>query len=652
MPSQNLSWSECLGRDGWDNPLNIPENMAQEAVNVTVSSGQLCAKRPGSAAVTLTGDAFTGYNRVFRFIPAQDETVAELWIVSTDGTTKILRVPIAAAVNLTLKDPVTGHPTEISAAALNGKFYLAYQSGVNRLHVYNPAESTTDVRRAGLPAPAAPGVADTGGGSYAAIPRFYAIAWQRIVGGVTVSQSNMSAATAFTPSGSGAAARVTKPAAASEGETHWVVFASASSANGPFYQLAQVAVATTTYDDSAAPSSYATNPASPVIGSNYPFPSVKYLVSDGNRLLGLGVWETTAGDSVAPVPGRVYVTPVLGSTNPALGDDERFQNTLAQSDWISLNINGGGIDRGLSGPINNVVYAFQSAGIYALIPTGSATIPYRRFVLTRVHGSVSNQSQVVGEDANGAPAVYFLSPLDGPRRITLGSQIEWLGKDVTDIWATVNLSASIPAHGIYDQARKQVIWWIATGNSDTPDTMIVFNVTLGVSDGQSARRGWTKWTGPLAAARCSVSFSSTLASSRPVSLVPYRGDATTLARQDGTSNQDFGAVSYQAYVRSKAFNITSQLRRERVLEAFLTAKAQAATTIRQTLTKDWGTETKTADISIAPAGSETYVRPRGDDSDFSDNIVVDIQLGDASAANSTFTLVRWDSTAEILTGAP
>jgi hypothetical protein len=495
-------------------------------------------------------------------------------------------------------------------------------------------------------------VTDNGLGTYPAIPRWYAIVWQRIVGGVVVSQSNLSSATAFTPSGSGTSASIAIPALANEGETHWVIYASASGVNGPFYQLLQNPVATTTGLDFTAPSSYATNQAAPVFGSNYPFPSVKFLVSDGNRLLGLGVWETSAGDSVAPVPGRVYVTPVLGSSNPAIGDDERFQNTLSQSDWISLNINGGGIDRGLSGPVNNVVYAFQSAGIYALIPTGSSTIPYRRFVLTRVHGSVSNQSQVVAEDENGAPAVYFLSPLDGPRRITLGSQIEWIGKDVKDIWDTVNLSATIPAHGSYDQAKKNVIWWVATGNSDTPDTMIVYNVPLGMSEGgESVRRGWSKWTGALAASRCSVMFSSTLAAARPVSLVPYRGDATTLARQDGTSNQDFGGVNYQAYIRSKSFNLTSELRRQRVLEAFLTAKAQAATTIRQTITKDWGTETKTADMSIAPVGSETYVRPRGDDSDLSDCIVVDIQLGDSAATNSTFLLVRWDSTAEIQVGA-
>src|SRR5580692_1503000 len=201
-PDQNLSWTQCLGRNGWDNPLSIPPTMAQECLNVTLRANQLGSKRPGSASVTLTGTAFTGYNALFRFVPAQDETVAELWIVSQDAPPKMLRVPVAAAIGLTLKDAISGNPSVVTAAALNNKLYLAYQSGVNRLHVYNPAESTTAVRRAGLPAPSAliPGtnILNGGSGTYPATTRWYCALFQRIVGGVVVSQSNLSTPVAFT----------------------------------------------------------------------------------------------------------------------------------------------------------------------------------------------------------------------------------------------------------------------------------------------------------------------------------------------------------------------------------------------------------------------------------------------------------------------
>ena len=93
------------------------------------------------------------------------------------------------------------------------------------------------------------------------------------------------------------------------------------------------------------------------------------------------------------------------------------------------------------------------------------------------------------------------------------------------------------------------------------------------------------------------------------------------------------------------------LRRQRIVESFLTALSQAATSIRQTLTKDFGTEVMTADASIAPAGTETIVRPKMDETHLGDAIAVDITLGDAVAANSTFSLVRWDSTAELDTDA-
>ncbi len=563
-------------------------------------------------------------------------------------------------MNLTLTDALSapnGAP-DVVFATLNGKLFIAYDSAVNRMHVYSPTESTSLVRRVGLAPPAAPTVANTGSGSYAATPRWYKEAVRVKSGGTILRQSNLSAAVAFTPSGSGTAARVTKAAATGEGETHWVVYGAAQSADGPYYELAETVVATTTYDDSEAPSNYSTHELSPLDGAFFPFPSTKFILSDGTRLFGLGVYESAAGDSVDPKPGRLYWTPPLGvseiSLTVGVGDDERIQNTVEQDDWLDLGINGpGGTDTGLAGPVQGVIFAFQWRGVYQAIPTGQATAPFKRLIVTTSFGNVRHQMLVVAEDETGAPCVYFWDPLDGPRRVGLGGTVQWLGKDVFDLVQTVNLAATIIGWGAYDKTNKRVIWAVATGSSATPDTGIVFHVALGQIDVHTdIRKGWAKWTGALVSALCGVMFPNALTSPRPLKHCLYSGAiGGAVVRQDGTSNQD-GGVSYQGYVESKAFSWDILARRKRATEAYLTAKAQAATTITVKTIKNWGTETITETaVSIAPSGSETRLVRRIEDLDNTDLIVSQTRIGDASAANVTWTLDQYDQFVEALEGA-
>ena len=365
-----------------------------------------------------------------------------------------------------------------------------------------------------------------------------------------------------------------------------MVYASADSEDGPFYEIGETAVGTTTFDDSTDVTTYddGTFPLAFSIGANFPFPSVKYVLADGVRLYGFGVWETSAGDSLAPVSGRLYFSPAR-NTSDADHDDERVQSTASQDDFLDLNISGGTVDRGLAGPVNGRIYAFQSRGIYMIVPTQSATSPVRREVISETLGAVSHHSLVVAEDEAGAPALYFLDPNDGPRRLGLGADIQWLGKDVKDLWETVNLAATtVVAWGLYDKARKQVKWWIATGASNEPDLILTYHVTLGRMEASTGdvRGGWAKWNGSLASARHGVMFASTLAATRPITQVPYAGNATTaLFRQDGSSNQDYGSSSYQAYVESKPFTGDARMRLFNLTEAYVSARVQSGTTITQ-----------------------------------------------------------------------
>ena len=646
-----VSWRSNDGRTDWDNVLDVSESMTVESVNIALRRGTLGDRRPGSAFVTTTGDSYSGVAALAKFVAAQDESAAQLFLVSRDGTTKVVRITAAAtAVNLTLTDAFSGKPTETTFVALNGKLFIGYQSGGTLLHVYDPVVSTTTVRRVGLIPPVAATVANTGAGAYPAVLRYYRIQYRVKSGSTVTLQSELGPSVSFTPSGAGTAARVSLTASTTEIATHWAVYGSTD--NVLYYHLADTILATTTYDDSALTSTYNTNEAAPLEGAYLrPF-AAKFLASDGVRLFMFGAWASGSTGSITAQPGTVYWTPPLGATG--IGDDERIQETVDQEDNLSLSVNAGGVDRGIAGPFYNDIYAFQSKGIYKLVSTGQSTAPFRRVVVSKDYGSVSHWSQVMGEDEQGNDALYFLDPNDGPRRIVIGSGIQWLGKDVNTLWQRVNLAATISvAHGVYDRRAKRILWWLAVDSENEPmTTMIIYDVTSGRSEGRenSVRRGWATWNGSLAAAQCSLMFAKTLAASRPSVECPYIGNATNFARQDGTSNKDATTSStttaYQAYVVSKAFDWGLLTRRKRLIQAFVTAEPRANTTLQHTLTKDFGLNTFVDQVSIAPERTETLTRKIVQGLDQSDAITDQITIGDAAAVDTTWSLDRWDGVVE------
>src|SRR6185295_11063983 len=211
--------------------------------------------------------------------------------------------------------------------------------------------------------------------------------WLTVSGSRIKLASNAGASVSFTPSGSGTAARVTRPTLPGEVETHWRVEGSADDTN--YYILSgNIAVATTTYDDSLAVSSYASQTAAPDVGAFTPFPSVKFIASDGNRLVGFGAWETSAGDSMTPHNGRVYFSPDLGSTDT--DDDERVSNTLDITGTLDIARDSNAEDRALAGPMDGQFFVWQSRGMWRLIATGDATQPYRREAVSdKVGGHVA-----------------------------------------------------------------------------------------------------------------------------------------------------------------------------------------------------------------------------------------------------------------------
>lgn len=644
-----LRWVKNLGRNGWDPPIEVGPARSVEARNVHLYKGGLGTRRGGSVSVTITG-VTAPILAIVEYVQTA-LSAAELWLVDSSATTKILRCAGGASfTNQTLGDNVSGNAASVSAAVLNQKLYLAYQSGVNRIHVFDPNNASANtVRRGGLKAfAAAPTVADTGAGTYPATLRYYRTRSIEQQSGVTTRRSEPSASRSFTPSGGGTAARITRPTAINEGETHWEV--EGSTDNVTFYVVAgdaagaiaaPIAIATTTYDDSSTPSTWATTlTASAVSGTYTCFPSVKCLGSTGTRLYGFGVWETSTGDSVAPKNGRFYFTPVLDTTTTH--DDERISNTTTIQGYIDAARNAGGIDRGCTPrPVNNVIYCFQDRGVYAFYPTESSTTPYRRVVVSTAVGNLAQQAIVVAVDRNGQPAAYFVDPVLGPYTIGGPDGFRWCGKDVADVWATVNRNATtVAACGDWYPDRSQIIWLVATGASNTPNLAIVLDPTkLQPDDQGDLRGGWTTYDGDFVSGSAIRCFSNTLAATRSAVRTPYTGGASKLLRYDETVKQD-DATNFQAYVKSGAQAVEHQ---SITLEkAYLVASANSVS-VQQATIRNTGDETnRTSTVTTTPLGSETTVLTKFEDAALMDAWCFQIQLGDAAAVNANFgTLNQW-----------
>lgn len=627
------------GRDGSSPRLFIPDERCVEALNVDWFESSLGRRRNGATSVSLTGG--TGQSGVisalFAHTPTPDQGGKELWSVDDAATPRFKRLAGGTSwADVTLKDNVSSKPWEINAVTFNGKLFFAYDSTVNRLHVWDGST----VRRAGIDTAAAPTVANTGSGSYAATLRYYKIRWVTIVSSVVTVTGELSPAVSFTPSGSGTAARVTQSTPPGEVETHWEVFGSADGAN--YFRLAQVAAATTTYDDSTVPSAYSGNIPLDVNAAIAP-PSAKYLAADLSRLVMAGAWETAAGNSMTPKTNRYWWTAPLGATDN--GDDERVSNTSDIKNYDDIEEDFSGI----GGPLNGAMFLFSYGGVWKAVSTPVPQSPYVTIRVGGAQGCIQHKTIVKAEDANGEAALYWLSPI-GPCRF--GSDgFQRCNEDVDDIWRTVNLSATtIVAHGVFHRDKHQIWWWVATGSSNEPDTRIVFDTKLGkvVDSGteKSVRKGWSKHTGPSCAARCSVMFSDTIAASMSRTLKPYIGLSTGTAIWKCDTGTTDNGTNYQAYIKTKFYTPWGLGRKGALAEEAVLAAEAGSATIQLTVIRDAeNAEPLTSTVSLAAGGTESRVIRQFDDSRAPDCKAIQFQIGDAAAVDASWNLdaltARW-----------
>lgn len=626
------------GLNNSDPPMAINDDQCIEAANVEFVKSMLGERRRGSTAIDLPA-AITAHDRVpfmTRHLPTADESGSELWVFGVTGTaSSTLARKTTAWATVTPVDAITitsNYQYLLQAQTLHSKLFLAYKSGQDRLHVWDG----TSLRRTGLAEPAAPTAADTAvAGSYASV-RYFRVRYVVVSGTTVLRRSEPSDVRTFTPNGSFNGATVNKPASISEDETHWELEASTDNIN--FYRIARTAVGTSTYTDTTDFASGYANLADAVlsadIGDYSLIPSGRYLAADGDRLLIGGSFED---DDLA---SRVAWTPVFGDSTGD-GNDERLESD--KTPYLDLDgLEGGALTGLAAGSLGNV-YAFKLNHIYTLSRTGDRERAYRGILESKSRGALHG-SVVAGIDQTGSPAIYFLDPSTGPCRIGQFG-IQSCGADILETWRTINLDATqVLCCGLYYPEARQVHWWIATDDSNTPNMRIVLqtNEVRNVEDG--ARRGWTIWTGDSCGALACCLYSDNIDdnAARNRSLKPFVGlEGNDLVHRTDTGTDDNG-TAYAASITTKPYATAGIMNQFGVMSGWLVAKVDASATITIKITKDFGLESDTvSSISLAASGSETHVIKQLDNLSMAEMRTVQVQFLDPSPATGRWELVEF-----------
>lgn len=638
--AQRLVWSGLRGRNGADSPIRLAEDEAVEVLNMDFTDGALGKKRHGAIAESLANGPDVQLHGLARHVPTgTDETVAELWgfghMTGFPTTWAFRRAPNPDYL-WTLPSQVgavTSVRLDVSTATLNGKLFMAFKSLNNRLRVWDG----TTIRYVGLlPPAAAPVVANTGTGSYPTTLRYYKTAWAAYLGvtGVRLRQSDLSPAAAFTPSGTGAAARVSRPSpTVGDEKTHWLLYASGDDVYSNYHLVAVVAFATMTWDDSALPPYAGETP--PQVGMHIPPPNAKFLLTDGNRLLMAGAHETTSQPGETPVKNnRVWYTRVLGSSD--LGDDESIPNTPAvgvtpaQKNWIDIGENDGGIITGM-GLIEGVIFVFKRRQTWRLVPTGDDLGPYQAFMVSNEIGAMNHQSIVSGEDGTGTPSLYFYT-YRGLYQLSLSGALTYLGHPIEDVWQA-NPAGQPGTFGVYYAERRQV-WHHIAGRTAAENRLAVYDIDRG---------GWSLFTTGGLTFHCAVMYSETVsgASAGKVAsnnLKPYFGADGNLWTYDIPSAAHDAGVLFQAYVKSRPYFPAGIGTRVLAHDAVVLAEATPGVTLTLTLDRDFGRETRTATVNLTPEANETRILRRAADSGFDALAVVQFQIGDGEPVENHWVL--------------
>lgn len=628
------------GRDGATTPLGPAFNPASvvDAVNGDWYRTSGFRKRWGSSALSMTGTTMTN-GPVFwlgRHVPGTADADAELWALGSNTPTVFNRLDnstswtapasLADAVSAAAGDWVL---SSVTHASLNGLLFLSYKSGVNRLHVYDPSSNT--IRRTGVATTAAPTAANTAvAGAYPAVIRYYRVRWTV---GLRISEASPSVS--FTPSGAFTGVVVTRPTAPGDDETGWRLEVSAD--NVTFYLLSDIALATTTYTDTATVGSWTGNSLSQLTGTFTLQKSYRLIAADQNRLIGWGSWVATDKQN------RLEISAVLGALDR--GDAERVDTTTNY--YIDFDELDSGPPTALVGPVWDRFYAFKTRQMFELIATGSIDQPYRRVKISAELGCVGPHAACRGEDAEGAPCLYILTHR-GVYRYGLNG-FQYISQGIEDLilgpTSRINMTATdITGFLVFYPDPNQLWVWIAVGTENHPQsTLCIFDVGA-----NQKRGGWSRVTGAdlvfqLQNANCAAMFANSIGATMGFPLVPYTGVGGTASGEvtkaaDSTVTTD-RAGDFQASLTTRPLQVPGF--RIAVGDAQILAPAAAGVTLTATVTPDFGASgTMTGTALLTATGSETRVTRPFVGSALAGAEFLQLTIGDAAAISNAWSFDR------------
>jgi hypothetical protein len=182
--------------------------------------------------------------------------------------------------------------------------------------------------------------------------------------------------------------------------------------------------------------------------------------------------------------------------------------------------------------------------------------------------------------------------------------LQFCGEDLRDLIETVNLDATtVVGFAVHHTDKHQIWWWLATGTSNTPDLVCVFDTRLGEPDEDGlVRDGWSTFDGTIAEARCAVMFSDTLAASMSRDLKPYLGTGvagTSALLLKGDTGQLDNAVEYAGYVTLPEQHLAGLHTKCMVDQIIVLGKA-GLHTFQVDLHRDYGCEPRADTVAMAP----------------------------------------------------
>lgn len=632
----NPIFTRFLGMNDFDPPAALGPDECQSADNVEFWTSPLGARRLGCTPITISGTlaAQTAITFLHRYLPSNDETAAVLfaWGV-TSGVSSSLEYKDTAWHTVSFVDApnlTNPYPYQMSAQNLHGKMFVAYKSGVDRLHVWDG----TTLRRCGLAQPVAPAVANSGSGTYSGT-RYFRVRFTVQSGGKTILRSEPSTSTTFSPSGSGSGAQITKPASIGENETHWEIEASLDNSN--FYRIGTNPVGTTTFTDTTSASigygASTTNVLSDTIGNYSTIPSGKYLLVDDDRLLVFGSFED-------PTKASHMWWTVVGSDPTGVGNDERIP--VATSNEMELDGFEGGEITGAAGPVNGANFVFKRTHVYRAVRTGQLTRAYDVRPMTKSVGAIPG-SVIRAVDESGNAAVYFLDDKTGAHRIGQNGML-WAGRDIWNTWQRYNRSANLLcSRALYFPDKKQVHWWVSVDGSNTPNLQIVLQTNNCQVDIYGLRKGWTRRTGLAASALAATLFSDNIEANttRSLKLVPMIAVGNKIERLENGTTDD-GQAFTSTLVSSPRFSDEGVLGKYGVMTGGIAGNAAAGAVVNVTLVRDFGVESQGKDYNLTPVAAEDPVLVARDDLAISECHAMQLQLSDGTGNAGTWQVQRID----------